>query len=254
MTLRVHNLLADAAEPHYRALAGLIARRAGVEAAEVDRPGLVGLDAILAGPGPALLFLCGLPYVRARDRGIPIVPIAAPVPRGEPAPQYFSELVLREGLDVGSASQLRGRRIGFNGKDSLSGYVLPYWALRARGLAEPLYGGAIETGSHRRSLELLVSGELDAAGIDSTLLALEARQDPAIAALRVLERLGPATVPPVVLLGGDDALAHDLRQVLTSLEHDEEGRAALELGLVERYVPIGDADYDVVREMDGAIR
>ena len=93
--------------------------------------------------------------------------------------------------------------------------MLPYASLIGRGLAAPLYDGAIETGSHRRSLELLASGELDAAAIDSTVLALEARADPAFAALRVLERLGPAPIPPVVLVNGDPALAAALRDALS---------------------------------------
>ena len=45
----------------------------------------------------------------------------------------------------------------------------------------------------RRSLELLARAR-STLRIDSTVLALEARKDPAIAGLRVLERLGPAPI------------------------------------------------------------
>jgi phosphonate transport system substrate-binding protein len=228
-------------------------RAVGYEPAPLEEPGLAQLDEIMAKPGPALVYLCGLPYVRLRDDNAPIEAIAAAVPRGEPAPQYFADLVVRTGLDAGSTADLVGRRVGFNGRDSLSGYVLPYRSLMERGLADSLYDEAIETGSHRNSLALLVSGEIDAAGIDSTLLALEARADPAIAALRVLERLGPAPIPPVVLLNGDAALAARMRDALVSLDQHVLGRRALELGLVERFVEVSDGDYDPVREMDGEV-
>jgi ABC-type phosphate/phosphonate transport system substrate-binding protein len=252
--LRVHSFLADVARPHFTAVAQLAARAAGLELAEIDEPALDELDEVLAAPGPALLFLCGLPYVRAYDRGVAVETLAAAVPVGEPGPRYFADVVARAGLAASSADDLVGRRIGLNGRDSLSGYVLPYSALVPRGLAGALYDGAIETGSHRRSLAMLVAGELDAASIDSTLLALRARGEPAIAALRVVERLGPAPIPPVVLLHGDPALAEALREALVGLDQSEEGRAALALGQVERYSAVADSDYDAVRAMDGAVR
>jgi ABC-type phosphate/phosphonate transport system substrate-binding protein len=252
--LRVYNFLGEAAGPHFSAVAEIVARASGCDPLPLEDPGLARLDEIIATPGPALLFLCGLPYVRLIDDGAPIEAIAAAVPIGEPAPQYFTDLVVRNGLEAHSAADLVGRRIGLNGRDSLSGYVLPYSALIPRKLAAPLYHDAIETGSHRRSLALLVAGEIDAAGIDSTRLALEARADPAIAALRVLERIGPAPIPPVVLAHGDAALAGLLRDALVTLDQHVIGRRALELGLIERFCEISDGDYDPVREMDGAVR
>jgi ABC-type phosphate/phosphonate transport system substrate-binding protein len=253
-TLRVYSFLGEGSAPHFSAVSELAARAAGCDPAPLAEPGLPQLGEIMAAPGAALVFLCGLPYVRLRDDNAPIEAIAAAVPRGEPGPRYFADLVVRNGLEAGSAADLVGRRIGFNGRDSLSGFVLPYRSLMARGLAAPLYDDAVETGSHRSSLTQLVAGEIDAAGIDSTVLALEAAADPAIAGLRVLERLGPAPIPPIVLLNGDAALAGRLRDALVSLDQHVLGRRALELGLVERYVEVSDGDYDVVREMDGEVR
>ena len=136
--LRVYSFLGEAAAPHFSAVSELVARAAGCEPAPLAEPGLAQLDEIVATPGAALVFLCGLPYVRLRDDNAPIEAIAAAVPRGEPAPRYFADLVVRAGLEAGSAADLVGRRIGFNGRDSLSGFVLPYRSLMARGLAAPV--------------------------------------------------------------------------------------------------------------------
>ncbi len=252
--LRVHSFLGEILRPHFSAVAVLAARAAGYESAPLDEPGLDRLDEVVAAPGPALLFLCGLPYTRVRAAGAPLEAIAGAVPHGEPGPRYFSAFVVRDGLEAGSAADLVGLRVGLNGRDSLSGYVLPHAELERRGLGDALYDHAIETGSHRRSLDLLIAGELDAAGIDSTMLPLEARSDPGVAALRVLERLGPAPVPPVVLLNGDPELAGRLQAALVALVADDAGRHALALGLVDRFAEVEDADYDVVRAMDRALR
>jgi phosphonate transport system substrate-binding protein len=252
--LRAHSFLGELAAPHYAAVAALATRAVGLEPAALEEPSLDSLADVLAGPGPALLFLCGLPYVRARDRGVPVEAIAAAVPIGEPGPYYYADLVVRAGLLDASIEQLVGGRIGINGRDSLSGYVLPCASLAGRGSAASLFDDGILTGSHRRSLAMLAADELDAAAIDSTVLTLHSRVDPAIAALPVLERLGPAPIPPVVLLGGDPGLARALRVAFASLDGSDEGRTALALGAVTRYVAVEDADYDPVRAIDGAVR
>jgi phosphonate transport system substrate-binding protein len=253
-SLRIHSFLGMLALPHYVAVGALVARACGLAADPVDEPGLRRLDEVIDAPGPALLFLCGLPYVRTRGRGAPVEAIAGAIPQGDDRPRYYADLVLRSGLEVSSAESLVGRRIGLNGRDSLSGYVLPESALVLREPAVPLYDHAIETGGHHQSLGLLVAGEIDAAAIDSTVLALEARADPAIAALAVAERFGPAPIPPVVLVGGSPALADELRGALLALDRSDEGRAALALGLIDRYVAVADSDYDPVRAMDAAVR
>ena len=251
--LRVHSFLGEVLRPHFAAVAVLAARAAGCKSVPLDEPGLERLDEVVAIPGPALLFLCGLPYTRLHDAGVPVEAIAGAVPRGEPGPRYFSAFVVRDGLEASSAADLVGLRVGLNGHDSLSGYVLPHAELEERGLGDAPYDHAIETGSHRRSLDLLIAGELDAAGIDSTMLPLEARNDPGWRRCGCSSASGPPR-PPVVLLNGDPGLARRLQAALVGLAADDAGRHALALGLVDRFAEVEDADYDVVREMDGELR
>src|SRR5437899_1957603 len=74
--------------------------------------------------------------------------------------------------------------------------------------------------------------------------------DPPLRELRTLVRLGRLPSPPVVLVGGDAALAESLRSALTGLDRDDEGRAALELGAIRRFDAVADADYAPVRAVD----
>ncbi len=94
--LRLYSFLGQVARPHYEAVGGLVARAAGCDPLPLEEPSLAQLDAVIATPGPALVFLCGLPYVRLRDANAPIEPIAAAVPRGDTAPQYFADMVVRQ--------------------------------------------------------------------------------------------------------------------------------------------------------------
>ena len=244
----VHSFLGQVARPHYEALARVLAGVTGVTVAPLRETPLAELPGVVAGP-PALLFVCGLPYTRMRDGGAPIEPLAAPVPEDEDGPRYRADLLVAEGVDAATPEQLRGARVGFNGDDSLSGWVLPRHALRGFGIDPDAYEW-VRTGSHRNSLGALLRGEVDGAPIDSTVLALELRADPALRGLRRIARLGEMPSPPIALVGGDAELAASLRTALTALDGSDEGRAALALGAVQRYEAVGDADYAPVRAAD----
>jgi phosphonate transport system substrate-binding protein len=247
-TLAVHSFLASAARPHYEAVAHALARLSDVELEPLRETPLADLPEVTAGP-PALLFICGLPYARMRDAGARIEPLAAPVPDDEDAAVYRADLLVPRGSTVTAPEQLGGARVAFNGNDSLSGWVMPRHALRGLGIDPDSYDW-VATGSHRNSLGALQRGEVEAAPIDSTLLALELRADPALAALTRIARLGRMPSPPVALVGGDAALAGSLRAALTGLHGAEAGRAALALGAVQRFDAVTDADYAPVRVAD----
>jgi ABC-type phosphate/phosphonate transport system substrate-binding protein len=246
--LAVHSFLGQVARPHYEAVAQAVADEVGVSIEPLRETPLAELPGVVAGP-PALLFVCGLPYTRMRDAGAPIEPLAAPVPEDEDGAWYRADLLVAPGASATTPEGLRGRRVAYNGDDSLSGWVLPRHALRELGIDPGSYDW-VRTGSHRNSLGALLRGEVEGAPIDSTVLALELRAEPALAALTRIARLGRMPSPPVALVGGDPELAAALRAGLTALDERDDGREALALGAVQRFDAVGDADYAPVRAAD----
>jgi phosphonate transport system substrate-binding protein len=246
--LVVHSFLGQVARPHYEAVARVVAQEAGASVEPLRETPLAQLPAVIAGP-PALLFLCGLPYTRMRDSGAQVEPLAAPVPEGEDAAFYRADLLVAPAAQETEPAQLRGARVAFNGDDSLSGWVMPRHALRELGIDPEGYVW-VRTGSHHNSLRALLRGEVEAAPIDSTVLALERRADPALASLRCIAQLGHMPSPPVVLVGGDAGLAGSLRAALAGLAESDEGRAALALGAIQRFDAVADSDYAPVRTAD----
>jgi len=253
MTLRLLSFLGEAAREHYQAVGSVVAERVGWSAEPLAEPGMHGLESELAAGGPALVFLCGMPYVRARAAGVPIEALAAPVGVGLERPEYAAMLVVRPGLAARDAADLAGCRLGVNGRDSYSGWILPRAKLAERGLRDAVFADVVETGSHRETLRLLVTGEVDAGPVDSSVLALESRAWAAVAALHVVDRLGPAPSPPVALLGGETGLETALREALVGLAGDAEGREALDLGLVARFAAVEDGSYGPIRETPGVL-
>jgi len=245
--MRAYAFLGDALMVYQSAVVDLVRERAQIEIGQLVAGDLEELDAI-AGGDPALLFLCGLPYVRTHDRGFPLRALVAPVSSAAPEqrPGYLSLLLGRPGLAGQTLEELTDQRLAINSRDSMSGWVLPVGS----GLPMERFSSIIPTGGHRLSMEALLRDEADAAPIDSMLLAGELAVTPEFATLPVLAEYGPSPSPPIVLVGGDAELAERLTEVLERLHQDETGRAALALGRMARLERMADADYDLTRTCD----
>ena len=241
------SFLGEAALPHYTAVAGLVADALGVPRPRVIQTDLDDLDLVVGDTAPTLAFLCGLPFVRLRDRGAAVDCVAAPVPVADDAAAvYFTDLVTR----AGDGRPLEVLRLGYNNDASLSGWVLPRTAMRAGGI-DPDRLDWRATGSHLRSLRRIVAGDLDAAPVDSTVLDLVRQADAGVAALTVRARYGPMPAPPIVAWGtGGVAFAAAVRRVVTTLQTTGPGRRALALGRVARFETVTPASYAPVRVAD----
>jgi len=92
---------------------------------------------------------------------------------------------------------------------------------------------------------------VDAAAIDSQVLAIELRDHPELGAgLRMIGSFGPSTIQPLVSathLPG--RLKDQVRDLLVGLGDDPTVRPVLDHGFIDRFVPIDDGAYDDIRAM-----
>ncbi|MEY2407241.1 MAG: hypothetical protein QOG39_2157 [Acidimicrobiaceae bacterium] len=209
-------------------------------------------DSTTSGPAPGaddpfatgevqLGFICAPSYralVAADPPSVTLVGVA-PVfsdERNGGRPVYFAELVVTTGSDVTSLGDLAGGRFGYNDLASQSGYRAMLDRLTDLGLDEHHFAELVHTGGHRRSLDALVDGTIDAASIDSnTLLGLGG----APAGTRVVETWGPYPVQPVVV--GTSLDAGSVARIRAALLGLAPG--ALEPFGVTRFAPVTAADY-----------
>jgi phosphonate transport system substrate-binding protein len=253
--LRFATFLAPNMFPVYRGIADHVGRALGR-----DTELVVGEDFGAFAAGAADVgFLCGLPYVRLADGpAAPVEPLAAPVLVGARyggRPVYFSDVVVRRDAPYRSFADLRGSAWAYNDPDSQSGYNVTRHRLLAVDRPAAFFGRVVRAGSHQRSLRLVAGREVDAAAIDSQVLAVELRDHPDLAgALRVIDALGPSTIQPVVAARRLPAdLRAAVRAALLAMGEDPAARALLGRGFVERFAPVGDADYDDIRGMLAAV-
>jgi phosphonate transport system substrate-binding protein len=200
-------------------------------------------------------FVCSLPYVMFERQGIsPAQPVAAPVLRGERyggAPVYFSDVIVHRESPFRSFEDLRGRSWCYNEPLSHSGYGITRYHLLRLGETTGFFGEVIEAGFHEESIRMVANAEVDASAVDSQVLAVALRDDPALRrSLRVIEVLGPSTIQPVAVSKRvPRALRDDIRGVLLALGDDPSCRARLDVGLVDRFAPVDSSSYDDIRMM-----
>jgi len=246
--LRLTSLLAANAEPHYLALASLLAGAPDETVTFLPAPD----DAlqVVRSAQVQLAALCGLLYVQHRAE---LLPLAAPVPAGSDVcgrAVYASAVVVRRDHPARRFGDLTGAAWVLNERASFSGYVALLAALEQRGLPLSVLGRPDFSGSHLASLAAVREGRAEATAVDSTVLALAFVQTPALSAdLRVLTTFGPYPAPPIVAhrsLPGPRREA--IRRTLTTLHHHRRGREVLALAGLTAYVPVTPRDYLPIRE------
>lgn len=140
-------------------------------------------------------FVCGLLYSqRTHCPFCPIELLAAPVPyppRYQGKPLYFSDVIVHKESSFASFEDLQGCRWGYNERVSHSGWNLVRYSLYKQGHTPHFFGNTVETGSHQRSIEMVIQGKVEAAAIDSLMLDLFLLDNPDLAAqIRVIATLG----------------------------------------------------------------
>lgn len=200
-------------------------------------------------------WICGLPYVWKADRDPASVQLlAAPVmqhARYQGRPIYFSDVVVHRDSRWTTFEDLRGASWAYNEPHSQSGYNVTRYHLATLGETSGYFSQVVQTGSHLRSLEMVLARRVDASAIDSTVLELELQRRPDLGdQIRIVEVLGPSPIPPWVV---SNSVSPDLRDairgILLQMHEDPEGQSILAEGQMARFVRVEDRDYDAIRAM-----
>lgn len=193
-------------------------------------------------------FACSPSYAWLRELRPPPVELLGVAPvfsdeRNAGRPLYFCEVIVRRNASVHSFEDLRGGLWAYNDHCSLSGYHGLFKKLTEMGANERFFGRMVRSGSHLKSIEMVLSGEADAASIDSNVLAIRLRAIPELRRmLKIVESWGPFPVQPVIVRSTlDTKLKDDLRESLLLTESDPRTHGVLARFGLERF---GSVDHE----------
>jgi len=98
---------------------------------------------------------------------------------------------------------------------------------------------------------MVLEGRADAAAIDSHVLdVLRSRDERLAASLRVVDMLGPSSIPPLVVSKTiDKEMKRRMQETLITMHLNDCGAKWLQEGLIEQFVVVADEDYGDLRRM-----
>lgn len=238
--------MADVSRPHHNAVFAELSRVTGQPIRVVEDGDWQERMALIDNGQVDLAFLCGLPFATRRAF---LTVVAAPVMAGARyggQPNYFSDVITGVDSGVKEFADLKGRRWAYNEPDSHSGHNCVRFHLAGRDTDFSFFGEVVESGSHARSIRLVEAGTVDGAAIDTTVLEMELARRPDLSErIRVVDTIGPSPIPPLAANRRVETIA-DIRRAALSLHESPQGRAALRLGNVDRFVQVEDSYYDTV--------
>jgi ABC-type phosphate/phosphonate transport system substrate-binding protein len=212
----------------------------------------LGVTITVTAPEDAdIVYRCGLPTGRAIDLFEPWYAPVLAADRYMGLAVYFADVVVGPGLEPRSWLDLAGTRLAYNEAESFSGHAAVRHELRRRDLPTSFFTWR-RSGSHRASLDMVLSGDADVASIDSMVLELEGDS------LTVFARLGPYPMPPISTSRNlDSGVREEAGALLASLHETDAGRSVLDEFGVSHLNRVNDAPYramaDLVRGLDLSI-
>lgn len=247
--------MAENSEGFCRAVASFIENRIRIPTQYVTGIPWQERESLFDGGEIHILWLCGLPYVEKADMAQnKLELLAVPTPCGEryqDRPVYFSDVVVRRDRPFQTFFDLRGASWAYNEPRSHSGFNAVRAYLAGFGERDNCFGAVVESGAHHASLEMVLSGQIDGAAIDSTVLEWLVTERAGLAEeIRVIDTIGPSPMPPWVISRQVPAkLRDDIRTLLLGMHTEPFGRVMLARARLDRFVEAADRDYDPMRVM-----
>lgn len=165
---------------------------------------------------------------------------------------YYSLLIARADASYKSVRSLQGKAVALVDPESTSGALIARHIV-ARETGKPIeqvFGRIIYSGSHDKSIGLVLNNKIDAAFVSSSHLStLVERGEVRLDQLKILWRSGLLPRDPFVFRG---SLCRDIREKITSVFLSQENRqheALLRNLQAVSFVPVTDSDYQIIRDI-----
>ncbi|MEU4508298.1 phosphate/phosphite/phosphonate ABC transporter substrate-binding protein [Nonomuraea wenchangensis] len=250
----IPNISPDSQRAQYEPFRAYLADRLKTDVELFVATNYAGVVAALVAGKLDVAYLGGLTMVQAEAQ-TKLVPLVTEVDRETGTPEYLSAIVVKEASPYKSTKDVvgAGGRFAFGDVSSTSGSLYPRVMITDAGArcdtgdltrCPPLASVAF-TGGHDAAAQAVLSGTVDAAGLELRILhRLEKQGSVPRGALRVVETRQVMGYPWVA----SDRLAQPVRQAVTDAFLAIKDPKLLDLMRAERYVAVSDADYQEVRQ------
>lgn len=229
-------------------LEAYLARRLERPVQLVQRRTYQEITALLLAGALDTAWICGLPFVRNRDR---LRLTGVPVYRGSPT--YRAYLIARASAPASAIEDLAGQVHAFSDPDSNSGHLVTRALLARQGRTpDSFFSKTFFTYGHRNVIRAVASGLAHSGSVDGYVWDVLADIDPALTApTRVVRRSEPLGFPPFAAPAQprDAGVARAFRAALAGMADAEDGRAILATLRLDGFVDAPPSLFDGIAEL-----
>ncbi len=237
----------------YSALAAYLSEKLNRPVQLVQRRTYAEVNDLIENGEVDVAFVCTSAYIIGH-RDFDMELLAAPQVDGETT--YYSWLIVPINSQAQTLADLRGKTFAFTDPWSNSGRIYPTAMLKKMGQTpETFFSRTFYTYSHDDAIRAVANGVANGAAVDSLVYQYAIAREPELGEnTKIIHRSPAFGIPPVVTspLMRPQARA-ELQDILLNMAEDPNGRAALDILDIDRFVFINDFEYDSVRDLEAQV-
>ena len=194
-------------------------------------------------------YVCGSTYTILKDKKNARL-LVIPVTNSEDI--YYADVIALKDSEYKSLYDFKNKTFAFTDPDSTSGSISPTYHILQNGYnINTFFKNLIYTYDHGESIEAVLNGFVDGASIDSLVFTQYAQKYPTqIKRLKIVEKLGPYTISPIVVRQNlDEKTFNMLQNIFINMDKTPTGKEILKHLNIDRFEKPSNQTYDKIYEM-----
>jgi phosphonate transport system substrate-binding protein len=220
----------------YQPFVDYVGEKLGRKAIGLYRPTYLETNDLVRYQRCDFAIVCTYPFIRG-EREFGMQALVVPLVKGETTYQSF--IVVPKHSRATTLLDLAGKRFATADIISTTGWLFPAMTLMGEGKdPNKFFGEVIITGSHDMSLQAVVDGFVDGAGVHGIVYDLMVAENPSIQQkVKILAKSPPFGIPPIAVHPNlDPKLREAILSVLLKMHEDDKGKSILTKLQIDRFV------------------
>ncbi len=188
-----------------------------------------------------IAYVCNSTYVKLKKNNLASVLV---MPISDKKNYYYSYIITNKTRLFTSLYDFKGHIFAFTDPDSTSGAIAPtYEIMKKNSSPKTFFKKTIYTYKHAESIQAVLDGFVDGASVDSLVYEQFSKRFPnEIKKLKIVQKLGPFTMSPIVAHNGmTKKLFLKIQQTLIDMNKDNDGKEIFKaLSLDKLNLPAGE--------------
>ncbi|MCF6172786.1 MAG: phosphate/phosphite/phosphonate ABC transporter substrate-binding protein [Campylobacteraceae bacterium] len=196
-----------------------------------------------------IAYVCSSTYTLLKDKQNAKL-LAIPIINGDD--KYYSDVIALKNTQYKSLLDFKGKIFAFTDPDSTSGSIAPTYEIIKNGYsATNFFNNLVYTYDHGESIKAVIEGFVDGASVDSLVLTQYSKKHPQdVKNLRIVQKLGPFTISPIVARTNlNQKEFHELQQLFLNMNKTKVGKEILNHLNIDRFEKPSNQTYDKIYTM-----